>query len=352
MGAGGHVARGAPLDLGAELIPASNFGGEGPARVGEFGGVGPYGTYDMAGNVREWVWNVGGDHRWVLGGAWNDPVYMSSVRTDLPPFDRSPENGFRCVRYLGGEPLSDALADPVETQSPDYRAAQPASDEVFEAYTRQFSYFPTPLNATIESTDDSPTYWTRERVSFDAAYEDERVIAQLVLPKNGEPPYQVVVQFPGLGAFQYPENSDGIFVPDYVPRSGRALVQPVYKGSFDRWDGFLGLSGEEFLPTYRDRVVQWSQDLGRTLDYLEERDDLDATRVAFVGTSFGASEALPLLALESRLKTAVLICGGLPYRVVPEEVNPVHYLPRVSFPVLMVSGRYDRGGPHPLDRVS
>ena len=173
--------------LSAELIPASNFGGEGPARVGEFGGVGPYGTYDMAGNVREWVWNVGGDHRWVLGGAWNDPVYMSSVRTDLPPFDRSPENGFRCVRYLGGEPLSDALAGPVETQSPDYRAAQPASDEVFDAYTRQFSYFPTPLNATIESTDDSPTYWTRERVSFDAAYEDERVIAQLVLPKRGGP---------------------------------------------------------------------------------------------------------------------------------------------------------------------
>ena len=65
------------------------------------------------------------------------------------------------------------------------------------------------------------------------------------------------------------------------------------------------------------------------------------SRVAFRGTSFGASEALPLLALEERTKTAVLAHGGLPYRPVPEEVDPVNYLPQVTIPVLMLNGAYD-----------
>ena len=212
MSPGEHLS-----SLGAELIPASNFDGDGPVEVGAFGGLGPYGTSDMAGNVREWVWNLGeGDRRWSLGGAWNDPVYMSSVRLDLPPFDRSRENGFRGVRYLGQEPLPDTLTGAEGTQFPDYRAAQPVSGDVFEAYRRMFEYFPTPLNATIDSTDGSPTYWTRERISFDAAYED-RVIAQLFLPKDREPPYQLVVVFPGLGAFQYPGNSDSALPPGWCP---------------------------------------------------------------------------------------------------------------------------------------
>ena len=39
------------------VVPASNFGGQGPARVGTYRGLGPYGTYDMAGNVKAWCWN-------------------------------------------------------------------------------------------------------------------------------------------------------------------------------------------------------------------------------------------------------------------------------------------------------
>ena len=30
----------------------------------------------MAGNVKEWVLNATGAKRYILGGAWNEPVYM------------------------------------------------------------------------------------------------------------------------------------------------------------------------------------------------------------------------------------------------------------------------------------
>jgi formylglycine-generating enzyme required for sulfatase activity len=39
--------------------------------AGKYPGLGPYGTYDMTGNVREWVANAaGGDLRFIMGGSW------------------------------------------------------------------------------------------------------------------------------------------------------------------------------------------------------------------------------------------------------------------------------------------
>ncbi len=59
----------------------------------------------------------------------------------------------------------------------------------------------TPLDAGIESDDDSSPYWRRQRISFKAPYNNERVIVFLFLPKNVSSPYQTVVHFPGSEAF-------------------------------------------------------------------------------------------------------------------------------------------------------
>jgi formylglycine-generating enzyme required for sulfatase activity len=55
----------------SEILRWSNFDTKGPAKVGSYGGIGPNGTYDMAGNVREWCLNQSVDRQFILGGAWS-----------------------------------------------------------------------------------------------------------------------------------------------------------------------------------------------------------------------------------------------------------------------------------------
>jgi hypothetical protein len=50
-----------------------------------------------------------------------------------------------------------------------------------------YTYAPRALNASIDEVDDSSPYWRKEKVSFAAAYGDERVPAFVFLPKNARP---------------------------------------------------------------------------------------------------------------------------------------------------------------------
>ncbi len=328
--------------LGPSIVPLSNFSGQGPAPVARFEGMGPYGTYDMAGNVREWVWNTtSSGRRFVLGGAWHEPDYLFSVPNSLPPEDRSLANGFRCMRLEEEARAGEALLSPVDVSSADYRGARPVSDEVFEVFAKQLTYVPARGGAEVEARDTTPSGSIRERVTIPVGYDDEQMRIYVFLPANGTPPYQSLIYFPALNAFQARASSAAFYPAEYVARSGRALVVPVFKGSFERWDPALGLAGEEYLRAARLRLIQWRQDLGRTIDYLMTRSDIDGGRIGYYGRSFGASMPLPLLALEPRLRLAVMYSGGFTYRVLPAESNAVNYVSRVKIPVLMLNGRHD-----------
>ena len=197
-----HWSAAAIQDQFSDIVRVSNFNREGPAPVGSHPGLGDFGTYDMAGNVKEWVTNEGESGRYILGGSWEDPTYTYRLDPDSrPSLSRAPSHGFRCAQYQA--PLDDALEARLV---PAYATGgfEPVSDDVFDAYRRMYAYDAAPLEPTVESVDDGSPFWRKETVSFRAAYGDDRVIAHLFLPRNAEPPFQPVVWVPGNDAFFLP----------------------------------------------------------------------------------------------------------------------------------------------------
>ena len=333
-----HWYHAASMSEHSDILEASNFSGKGPALVGSYAGLGPYGTYDMAGNVKEWCFNSDGSRRYILGGASTEPKYMYQEPDARQPLDRSATNGFRLAKYLKPGPLPEAQTSQVSFQSIDYRNAKPIPDSVFRIYQGLYSYDRTPLDAKIESVDDTSPYWRRERISFRAAYNNERVIAFLYLPKNVSAPYQTVVHFPGSEALDFHTFTDlNLFNLDFLMKSGRAVLFPMYKGTYERITHRATPGSSE----ERDETIQRSKDLRRSLDYLETRPDIDHDRLAFYGFSWGGIEGPISLAIENRFQTAVLADGGCDSDKTLPEVDPVNFAPYIKIPVLMINGRYD-----------
>jgi hypothetical protein len=78
--------------------------------------------------------------RYILGGGWNDPDYAFTDAYAQPALDRSPTNGFRCIRPLTREPNVAAIERAVQQRRRDFRAEKPVADEVFSQYLRLFAY--------------------------------------------------------------------------------------------------------------------------------------------------------------------------------------------------------------------
>ena len=338
--------------VASAIVLSSNFAGKGLEPVGRAAGIGPFGTYDMAGNAREWLWTAGAEGRWIAGGAYNDPRYVYVQPELASPLDRSAGNGVRCMRTLQGGPVGDDWRVPILAEEFDYAAPQPVGDEAYAVLAQQLEYQPRPLVPRVEKQESPSPAWTRERIELPAGYGDETFAVQLFLPTGHEPPHPVVFYFPHSGDFTAPVTTDR-FDPalggvrfDFLLKSGWALAVVAFDGAFERqWpaDRRKAVSAED---RYRTRLRHWREELGRTIDYLGTRDDLDATRLAFFGISYGAASMVPLLAVEKRLGAAVLYSGGPGMGgALPTSEQPFNYLPRVTQPVLMLSGRWDIDSP-------
>jgi dienelactone hydrolase len=257
------------------------------------------------------------------------------------PFNRLPGYGFRCARYTA--PPSETLTRPIAELSRDHSKEKPVSDDVFRSFRSFYSYDRTPLDAKVEGGEEIAPFWRKQKVSFRAAYGNERIPAFLFLPKNSRPPCQTVVFFPANNARMTRSSADLLMRNiDFVIRSGRAVLYPVYKDTYERHVERTD-SGPSF---WRDLVIQWSKELGRAVDYLETRPDIDRSRLAYYGVSLGAIDGVTFLALEDRFKAAVLASGGFRLRRVPPEVEPLNFAPRVRTPVLLITGRYDFSAPY------
>jgi serine/threonine protein kinase/dienelactone hydrolase len=332
----------------AIFAPFSNFQGKGPVPVGSLPGITSYGAHDMAGNVREWCWNEGQKGRLISGGAWNDNTYMFGNWSQAPPFDRSSRNGFRCALYPDPEKIPESafqMAKSGETR--DYYKEKPVPDSIFQVYKEQFSYDKTDLNAQVESRDESSEGWIKERITFDAAYGGERIIANLFLPKNTSPPYQTVIYFPGSASLFQESSKDldsyyefPVFL-SFIVKNGRAALYPVYKGTFERRDdALIPIHIGDNSHLYTEYLIQLVKDFKRCIDYLETRQDIDSNKLAYHGMSWGGQLGAIIPAVEERLKASVLVSGGF-LGVARPEADQINYVTRVKTPTLMLNGKYD-----------
>ncbi len=336
------------FQLGGDAIfaPFSNFQGEGPVPVGSLSGITSYGDYDMAGNVREWCFNKTQKGRLIRGGAWDDATYMFGNLSQVPAFDRSSKNGFRCALYPDPERIPESAFNLLELgETKDFYKEKPVADPIFQVYKAQFSYDKTNLNAKVESRDENSENWIQERITFDAAYGGERIIAILFLPKNTAPPYQTVIYFPGSQAIWRKSSKElesdmefKVFL-SFIVKNGRAALYPVYKGTMER--NFERPTPWKNTHRQTEYRIQLVKDYKRCIDYLETRQDIDSQKLAYYGLSWGSGwPGVIIPAMEGRLKASVLLSGGLRDIGLP-EVHPINYVTRVKTPTLMINGRYD-----------
>ena len=130
-------------------------------------------------------------------------------------------------------------------------------------------------------------------------------------------------------------------------------MHPVYIGTFERsfdpprimWEGDAYLE--------REFVFNCSKDLGRSIDYLETRSDMDVSKLAYFGLSWGAQMGGINISVEKRFKTGILYVGGIWVHDPPKfpEIDLLNFAPRVKIPILMLNGRYDHWFPYETSQI-
>ena len=333
-----------------------NFNEEGPVPIGTTKAITQFGVFDMAGNVREWCWNVAKKGRCIRGGAWNDSHYMYDTVSQADPFNRSPQNGLRCVTYVDKEKISQNIFAPIiSRQIRNFYNETPVSDNIFTIYKDMLSYDKIDLEPTVVDSNNQSPYWRYKKITFSTAYNNERMAIHLFLSKNSKPPYQTVIYFPGSGSTRVPSSdhiedySEFSIKLSHFVKDGRAVVYPIYKGTFERGDGIRSIHWRwDESYEFKDYVIKIIKDFKRVIDYLETRSDIDLDKLAYFGFSWGGVLGSIIPAVEERIKISIIDAGGLEprWRKTKPEVDGINYISRITIPTLMLHGLYDANVPY------
>jgi dienelactone hydrolase len=302
----------------------------------------------MSGNVREWLWNKTGSSGLAPGGAWTDYVLENWGIYPLAPMDRSPTNGMRLMQAPADAALLAELREPVDSianPDGDMRSIAPMSDEAFAAMRQQFDQAHVePVSVSAVVIDETPLATVEEVV---LTFADAGPLTLYVAsPRTRTKPVQPIVFAPAANCcFMKRANRDALEdlrgVAGFVVDGGRALILPVWFGSYERFVP-PEADAQRRADSEREHALAWHREMRAVLDYLATRPDVESERAGFLGASFGAFGQGIVLALEPRLKAAVLISGGISRF---EQLHPLadmmNYAPRITVPVLMINGRTD-----------
>jgi dienelactone hydrolase len=129
----------------------------------------------------------------------------------------------------------------------------------------------------------------------------------------------------------------------FLVKNGRAVLYPIYKGSFERRTSGTSQDRRSGQYQWAEWFIQTVKDFRRCIDYLETRQDVDSKKVAYYGMSEGGIYGAIITAVEPRMKASILTAGsfGRPIVRSRREVSPISYVTRVRIPTLMLNGKYD-----------
>lgn len=153
-----------------------------------------------------------------------------------------------------------------------------------------------------------------------------RVTAYLMVPKSGSGPFPCIIFGHGFTG----SRDDIEFAYDGFAKSGIAVF------SIDFWyHGDRKVPGTEMysqhLTRMRDGLIGSAVDLRRGYDLLEMRQDIDGSRIGYVGGSMGGIIGALFAGSEQRIKAPVLVVGGgdwsylISHSVVTQEVLSSKY---------------------------
>ena len=113
------------------------------------------------------------------------------------------------------------------------------------------------------------------------------------------------------------------------------VVHPIYTSTYEREDE-LKSDYPEKTKKYKDHVITWGKEF-KTIDYIENRKDLDINSLSFYGVSWELY-GLIIIALDQRVKCCL---NGFCFQETYKEIEPYLYTPRIKCPVIMLNGKYD-----------
>ncbi len=209
----------------------------------------------------------------------------------------------------------------------------------------------------------NPETFTKPRQIRWKSFDDREISGWLATPKASSAAQKspVLISIHGGPESQYRPFYSGI-TQFYLDELGIAVISPNVRGSAGYGKTFLRLDNAE----KREESVQ---DIGALLDWIAAQPDLDASRVAVIGGSYGGFMVLSTMSHYSdRLKCGVDIVGIANFitflertsgyrrdlrraeygderdpamRKVFEEINPTGNAHKIRVPLLVIHGRND-----------
>jgi dienelactone hydrolase len=157
----------------------------------------------------------------------------------------------------------------------------------------------------------------RERVTFGSTH-DERVLAVLTMPAAPGPFPAVIVQHGSTPLGRHSMATPTAAMPEPLAfrwaLGGFAVVSVDAYGFGSREGpdnrGRLTPARPDLMFRTRDARIQGVQDLMRTVDYLETREDVRPDAIGYHGVSMGCRIGVPFIALDRRIRAASLFVGG------------------------------------------